>query len=91
MLLFVFSFTLKLFPVAGDRGFASLVLPALSLPRRAVIGRVLRQGIERALDEPYALTVRSWGSAGSRCACAMRCATRRCRPSRSPAGSWAGC
>ena len=34
MLLFVFSFTLKLFPVAGDRGFASLVLPALSLGSR---------------------------------------------------------
>ncbi len=56
MLLFVFSFTLMLFPVAGDRGFASLVLPALSLGLApgAVIGRVLRQGIERALDEPYA-------------------------------------
>ncbi|WP_175861443.1 ABC transporter permease [Burkholderia cepacia] len=66
MLLFVFSFTLKLFPVAGDRGFASLVLPALSLglAQGAVIGRVLRQGIERALDEPYALTVRSWGIGG---------------------------
>ncbi|KVM58850.1 MULTISPECIES: ABC transporter permease [Burkholderia] len=66
MLLFVFSFTLKLFPVAGDRGFASLVLPALSLglAQGAVIGRVLRQGIERALDEPHALTVRAWGIGG---------------------------
>ncbi|CAG9251877.1 Dipeptide transport system permease protein DppB (TC 3.A.1.5.2) [Paraburkholderia unamae] len=63
MLLFVFSFTLKLFPVAGDRGFASIVLPALSLglAQGAVIGRVLRKGIEHSLDEPYALTVRSWG------------------------------
>jgi peptide/nickel transport system permease protein len=63
MLLFVFSFTLKLFPVAGDRGFSSIVLPALSLglAQGAVIGRVLRKGIERALDEPFALTVRSWG------------------------------
>ncbi|WP_414447854.1 ABC transporter permease [Burkholderia sp. 22PA0099] len=66
MLLFVFSFTLKLFPVAGDRGFSSLVLPALSLglAQGATIGRVLRLGIERALDEPYALTVRSWGVGG---------------------------
>lgn len=63
MLLFVFSFTLKWFPVAGDRGFASIVLPALSLglAQGAVIGRVLRKGIERALEEPFALTVRSWG------------------------------
>ncbi|MFL9882133.1 ABC transporter permease [Paraburkholderia agricolaris] len=63
MLLFVFSFTLRLFPVAGDRGFSSIVLPALSLglAQGAVIGRVLRKGIERALDEPFALTVRSWG------------------------------
>jgi peptide/nickel transport system permease protein len=63
MLLFVFSFTLKLFPVAGDRGFSSIVLPALSLglAQGAVIGRVLRKGIERALDEPFTLTVRSWG------------------------------
>ncbi|RKP57662.1 ABC transporter permease [Pararobbsia silviterrae] len=63
LLLFVFSFTLKWFPVAGDRGFASIVLPALSLglAQGAIVGRVLRKGIERALDEPYALTVRSWG------------------------------
>ncbi|WP_144113983.1 ABC transporter permease [Paraburkholderia sp. BCC1886] len=66
MLLFVFSFTLKLFPVAGDRGFSSLVLPALSLglAQGAVIGRVLRKGMERALEEPFALTVRSWGVGG---------------------------
>jgi peptide/nickel transport system permease protein len=66
MLLFVFSFTLKLFPVAGDHGFSSVVLPALSLglAQGAVIGRVLRKGIERALDEPFALTVRSWGVGG---------------------------
>lgn len=66
MLLFVFSFTLKLFPVAGDRGFLSIVLPALSLglAQGAVIGRVLRKGMDRALDEPFALTVRSWGVGG---------------------------
>jgi peptide/nickel transport system permease protein len=58
VLLFVFSFTLKLFPVSGDRNFAALVLPALG----AVIGQVLREGLERALEEPFALTVRSWGT-----------------------------
>ncbi|EJN04985.1 ABC transporter permease [Phyllobacterium sp. YR531] len=64
VLLFVFSFTLKLFPVAGDRNFAALVLPALSLGLSlgAVIGQVLREGLERALEEPFALTVRSWGA-----------------------------
>ncbi|WP_027668084.1 ABC transporter permease [Rhizobium leguminosarum] len=63
LLLFVFSFTLKLFPVSGDRDFSALVLPALSLGLSlgAVIGQVLREGLERALDEPFALTVRSWG------------------------------
>lgn len=63
VLLFVFSFTLKLFPVAGDRGWQSLVLPAISLglAQGAVIAQVLRQGLERALEEPFALTVRAWG------------------------------
>ncbi|MGV6874371.1 ABC transporter permease [Pseudochelatococcus sp. B33] len=64
VLLFVFSFTLRLFPVAGDRNFAALVLPALSLGLSlgAVVGQVLRQGLENALEEPFALTVRSWGT-----------------------------
>lgn len=64
VLLFVFSFTLKLFPVAGDRTFSALVLPALALGLSlgAVIGQVLREGLERALEEPFALTVRSWGA-----------------------------
>ncbi|SCX29321.1 Glutathione transport system permease protein GsiC [Agrobacterium sp. DSM 25558] len=64
ILLFIFSFTLKLFPVSGDRSFAALVLPALSLGLSlgAVVGQVLREGLERALEEPFALTVRSWGT-----------------------------
>lgn len=64
VLLFVFSFTLKLFPVAGDRTFSALVLPALSLGLSlgAVIGQVLREGLERALEEPFMLTVKSWGA-----------------------------
>lgn len=63
LLLFVFSFTLKLFPVSGDRNLSALVLPALSLGLSlgAVVGQVLREGLERALEEPFALTVRSWG------------------------------
>lgn len=66
LLLYLFSFTLKLFPVSGDRSFSALVLPALALglPLGAVVGQVLRQGLERALEEPFALTVRSWGTSG---------------------------
>lgn len=64
VLLYIFSFTLKLFPVAGDKNLASLVLPSLAigLSIGAVLGQVLRQGLENALDEPFALTVRSWGA-----------------------------
>jgi peptide/nickel transport system permease protein len=66
LLLFVFSFTLKLFPVAGDRTLSALVLPALALGLSlgAVVGQVLRQGMERVLEEPFAITVRSWGASG---------------------------
>lgn len=64
LLLYVFSFTLRIFPVSGDRSFSALVLPALSLGLSlgAVLGQVLREGLERALEEPFALTVRSWGA-----------------------------
>ncbi|WP_045047854.1 ABC transporter permease [Rouxiella chamberiensis] len=63
VLLSVFSFTLRWFPVAGDRSFSSLVLPALSLglAQGAVVAQVLRRGLEDALDEPFALTLRAWG------------------------------
>ncbi|WP_320199556.1 ABC transporter permease [Agrobacterium sp. rho-13.3] len=64
VLLFIFSFTLKIFPVSGDRNLSALVLPALSLGLSlgAVVGQVLRQGLERALEQPFTLTVRSWGA-----------------------------
>ena len=63
VLLFIFSFTLRWFPVAGDRSFSSLVLPALSLglSQGAVVSQVLRRGLEDALDEPFVLTLRAWG------------------------------
>ncbi|MFC9996590.1 ABC transporter permease [Nocardia sp. NPDC127526] len=62
VLLSVFSFQLKIFPVAGNKGLASLVLPALALGLSlgAVIAQVLRDGLERALEEPFAVTVKSW-------------------------------
>ncbi|MBU9826336.1 ABC transporter permease [Rahnella perminowiae] len=63
VLLFIFSFTLRWFPVAGDRSFSSLVLPALSLglAQGAVVSQVLRRGLEDALNEPFVLTLRAWG------------------------------
>lgn len=63
VLLFVFSFTLRWFPVAGDRNFSALVLPALSLglAQGAVVSQVLRRGLEDALDQPFSLTLRAWG------------------------------
>ncbi|PLR30816.1 ABC transporter permease [Chimaeribacter californicus] len=63
VLLFIFSFTLRWFPVAGDRNIAALVLPALSLglAQGAVVAQVLRRGLEEALAEPFTLTLRAWG------------------------------
>ncbi|HEX9999176.1 MAG TPA: ABC transporter permease [Actinoplanes sp.] len=63
VLLSVFSFRLGLFPVSGDRGLAALVLPAvtLALPVAGVLTQVLRDGIDRALDEPFVVTARARG------------------------------
>lgn len=68
VLLTVFSFTLGWFPVAGSRGFGALVLPAvtLALPCAALLGQVLRDGIEQAERQPFALSVRARGASGSR-------------------------
>lgn len=63
VLLAVFSFGLGWFPVAGADGIQSLVLPALALGLGlfGMFAQVMREGIERSLDEPYSLTVRSRG------------------------------
>ena len=63
MLLFVFSFTLRWFPVSGADGLDALVLPAiaLGLPLAAVLGQVLRKELEHALGQPFALSLRAWG------------------------------
>jgi peptide/nickel transport system permease protein len=63
VLLALFSFRLQWFPVTGNDGLAALVLPAvaLSLPLAALLSQVLRDGLEEALSQPFALTVRSRG------------------------------
>ena len=62
-LLTLFSFRLHWFPVIGNYGLAALVLPTivLSLPLAALLSQVLRDGLEEALSQPFALTVRTRG------------------------------
>jgi peptide/nickel transport system permease protein len=63
LLLTAFSFDLGWFPAAGDIGFASIVLPAvtLSLPVIAIIGQLVRDGMKEVLTEPYILAARAKG------------------------------
>lgn len=64
VLLSVFAFGLGWFPVAGTRNPATIVLPAvtLALPVAALLGQVMRDGIETAERQPFALTVRARGA-----------------------------
>ena len=64
LLLSVFAFGLGWFPVAGSRNPATIVLPAvtLALPIAALLGQVLRDGIEAAERQPFATTVRARGA-----------------------------
>lgn len=64
VLLSVFAFGLGWFPVSGSRNPATLVLPAvtLALPVAALLGQVLRDGIEAAERQPFALTVLARGA-----------------------------
>lgn len=64
VLLAVFAFGLGWFPVAGTRNPATIVLPAitLALPVAALIGQVLRDGIDQAERQPFAQTVRARGA-----------------------------
>ena len=62
LLLTVFSFGLRWLPLLND-GPAALVLPsiALAVPVFGVLSQVLREGLERALEQPFATTVRARG------------------------------
>ncbi|MHC2002052.1 ABC transporter permease [Methylobacterium sp. CM6241] len=63
LLLMLFSFTLRWFPVSGANGWQSLVLPAiaLALPTAGLLAQVLREAIEKALDQPFVTTIRARG------------------------------
>ncbi len=64
----VFSFELRIFPAIGNDGIASLVLPwvTLALPIAAALAQVMRDGLERALEQPFATTVLSRGATHGR-------------------------
>ncbi len=64
LLLTVFAFGLGWFPVSGTRNPATIVLPAitLALPVSALLGQVLRDGIEAAERQPFATIVRARGA-----------------------------
>jgi len=63
VLIAVFAFGLGWFPVTSNAGFASLVLPAvtLALPISGILSQVLRQGLQDAASQPFALTARARG------------------------------
>lgn len=64
LLLEAFSFRLHLFPVVGDAGARSLVLPwfTLALPVTGALSLIMSEGLERAMEQPFAVTVRARGA-----------------------------
>ncbi|MGE8408972.1 MAG: ABC transporter permease [Pseudomonas sp.] len=63
VLLQLFSFKLHWLPAMGDHGFASLVLPAvtLALPCAAMIAQVLGRSIASVSQQPFVQALRSKG------------------------------
>ncbi|MCD0451601.1 ABC transporter permease [Actinocorallia sp. API 0066] len=63
VLLTLFSFTLPIFPAVGSSSLSGLVLPTLTLAAGplALVSGVLREGMLRALHEPFVLTARTRG------------------------------
>lgn len=63
LLLIVFSFHWRLFPVSGAAGWRSLVLPAvtLALPTAGMLSQVMREALDAAFERPFVTTVRARG------------------------------
>ncbi|WP_210262535.1 ABC transporter permease [Bradyrhizobium brasilense] len=63
LLLMAFSFNLRWFPVSGAEGWKSMVLPSitLALPTAGLLTQVLREAMEKTLDQPFVTTVRARG------------------------------
>ncbi len=68
LLLMMFSFQLRLFPVSGANGWKSLVLPTitLALPTVGLLAQVLREAMEKVLEQPFVTTVRARGLSETR-------------------------
>lgn len=63
LLLIVFAFQLRWFPVMGGTGPSALVLPALTLalPLAGFMGQAVRTEFERTLEQPFVLSARMRG------------------------------
>lgn len=68
LLLMLFSFKWRLFPVSGANGWQALVLPAvtLALPTAGILAQVLREAMEKALEQPFVTTLRARGLSETR-------------------------
>lgn len=68
LLIIVFSLHLGWFPVSGDEGWSSLVLPALTLGTAlaAMLSRMTRSAVLEVLSQDYVLTARAKGLPESR-------------------------
>lgn len=63
VLLQIFAFELRLVPSLGNRGFASLIMPALTLaiPAAATIAQTLSKGLDDASLQPFVRMLRAKG------------------------------
>jgi peptide/nickel transport system permease protein len=63
VLISVFAFGLRWFPLAAGEGLPALILPALTLalPISGIISQVLRQSLESSALQPFALSARARG------------------------------
>jgi peptide/nickel transport system permease protein len=63
VLISVFAFGLRWFPLAAGAGLPALILPALTLalPISGIISQVLRQSLESSAVQPYVLSARARG------------------------------
>lgn len=63
VLITIFAFNLGWLPVTSGTNLQKLILPGLTLalPLAAVLGQVIREGIERSLEQPYSVTALARG------------------------------
>lgn len=64
LLIQLFSFQLGWFPPMGNKGWASLVMPVvtLSLPVGAAIAQILARSLRTSMSQPYVVTARAKGA-----------------------------